>query len=131
MSAFLSILLLWFGTAEPADVAREIESQVEVVAFEHVADPVDRWRPLLEILFPAEEVDTALCIIRHESRGDPDADNPRSSATGLFQILAGHWGDHYGVTETQLRDPYLNVFLARDIWEQSGWLAWTTRHLCD
>jgi hypothetical protein len=131
MSAFLSILLVWFGLAQPAEVIEAIETEIEAVAFEHIADPVERWRPLLEQHFPADEVETALCIIRYESGGDPNADNPRSSATGLFQILAGPWGDHYGVTETQFRDPYLNIFLARDIWRQSGWLAWTTNHLCD
>ncbi|HET9260000.1 MAG TPA: transglycosylase SLT domain-containing protein [Acidimicrobiia bacterium] len=131
MSTLLSILLLWFGLAEPAVVVNELEAGIESVAFEHIADPVERWRPLLEQHFPAEEVETALCIIRHESGGDPAADNPRSSATGLFQILAGPWGDHYGVTEDHFRDAELNVRLARDIWDQSGWVAWTTNRLCD
>lgn len=131
MTAFLSLLLIWFGLAEPAVVVNAIEAKVESVAFEHIADPVERWRPLIERHFPADEVDTAICIIRHESAGDPSADNPRSSATGLFQILAGTWGEHYGVNETQFHDPDLNVRLARDIWDDAGWLAWTTKRLCD
>lgn len=111
--------------AEPAEVVDEMES----VAFSQ-ADPVDRWRPLVAEHFPADEVETAMCIIRHESSGDPEAKNRRSSATGLFQILAGLWGDHYNVSREQLTDPELNVYLARDIWDQSGWHAWTTRRLC-
>lgn len=126
MSILISILLVWFGLAEPADAAGEIET----VVFEQIADPVDRWRPLVEEHFPAEEVDTALCIIRHESSGDPEADNPRSSATGLFQILAGPWGEHYQITEEQFTRPELNVRLARDIWDNYGWSAWTTEGLC-
>lgn len=131
MSTLLSILLIWFGLAEPTVVVNELEAEVESVAFEHIADPVERWRPLVEQHFPAAEIETALCIIRHESGGDPAADNPRSSATGLFQILAGQWGEHYGITEDQFRDAELNVRLARDIWDDSGWLAWTTNRLCD
>ena len=91
MSTPPSILLLWFGLAEPAVVVNELEAGVESVAFEHIADPVERWRPLLEQHFPAEEVETALCIVRHESGGDPAADNPRSSATGLFQFIESTW----------------------------------------
>ena len=88
MSVLISIVLLFFGLAEPADLAVELEE----VAFEELADPVERWRPLVERHFPADEVDMAMCIIEYESAGQPDADNPRSSATGLFQILAGPWG---------------------------------------
>ncbi len=126
MSLLISLLLVWFGVAGPNQLADEAEAFV----FEQVADPVDRWRPLVEEHFPADEIDTALCIIRHESGGDPEADNPRSSATGLFQILAGTWGDFYDVTEEQFTDPELNVELARDIWEGYGWGAWTTDRLC-
>ena len=36
-------------------------------------DPVDRWRPLVGEHFPAAEVSRALCVIGHESGGDPDA----------------------------------------------------------
>lgn len=126
MSILVTFLLTLFGFAGPQDVAVEVESFV----FEEMADPVYRWRPLVAEHFPADEVDTAMCIIRHESGGDPEADNPRSSATGLFQILAGLWGDHYQVTHDQFTDPELNVRLARDIWDAYGWGAWTTDRLC-
>lgn len=127
MSVLVSILLLWFGAAEPVDLAAELEE----VAFEQLADPVERWRPLVEDHFPPKEVELALCIISHESAGDPDADNPRSSATGLFQILSSLWGDHYDVTYDQLLDPDLNTRLARDIWDKSGWRAWSAYRHCD
>lgn len=31
------------------------------------------------------------CVIRHESGGDPRAENPTSSASGLFQFIDGTW----------------------------------------
>ena len=69
-------------------------------------------------------------VFEHESAGDPDADNPRSSATGLFQILASSWAPHFGVSEAQLYDPLINARLAREILDIQGWRAWTTYRLC-
>lgn len=126
MSLLLSFLLLWFGVAEPTDVAAELHS----VVFEQMVDPVDRWRPLVSRYFPADDVDTAMCILQHESGGDPDADNPRSSATGLFQILASGWAPHFNVSVDQLFEPATNVRLAREILDIQGWSAWTTYRRC-
>ena len=127
MSVLLSILLLWFGAAQPVDLAAELED----MAFEQLADPVERWRPLVEDYFPPEEVEIALCVIRHESAGNPEADNPRSSATGLFQVLSSLWSDRYGVSYRELLDPEVNARVARAIWDESGWRAWSAYHRCD
>ena len=121
MNLLIALCLFWLGLGEPVDLADEIEA----IAIETMADPVERWRPLVAEHFPSDEVDTALCIIRHESAGDPEADNPRSSATGLFQILASLWGPHFDVSTAELLEPHVNVDLARDIWEKQGWGAWS------
>lgn len=124
----LILCLLWMGVVGPTDFTEGVEQMV----FEHVADPVERWRPLVAEHFPESEVETALCIIRHESSGDPRADNPRSSAAGLFQILGSLWAPHFGIATDDLYDPALNVELARRIWDESGWRAWSPyqRGLC-
>ncbi len=127
MSVLLSILLLWFGAAEPVDLATEFED----IAFEQLADPVERWRPLVASHFPPEEIEVALCVIRYESGGHPGADNPRSSATGLFQVLSSLWSDHYGVSYAELLDPEVNTRIARAIWDESGWTAWSAYRRCD
>lgn len=121
MNLLIVLGLLWLGFGEPVDVAEEIE----IIAIEHLADPVERWRPLVADHFPTSEVDTAICIIRHESGGDPRANNPRSTATGLFQILESLWGPHYGVSTAELYEPGTNVRLAADIWQNYGWWAWS------
>jgi hypothetical protein len=102
------------------------------MATEESSDPVERWRPLVETQFPGSEVDTALCLIRHESGGDPSADNPRSSARGLFQVLGSLWAPHYGVSRAALYDPLTNTLIAHGIWEKHGWGAWSPykRGLC-
>ena len=53
-------------------------------------EQVERWRPLVARWFPGE-VDVAMCVMRHESSGDPNAKNPASSAAGLWQFLRSTW----------------------------------------
>lgn len=112
---------MWPGVCDSA----EFHHYLETVVIDESAGPVERWRPLVASRFPADEVDRALCIISHESGGDPEADNPRSSARGLFQILGSLWAPHYGVSRADLYDPNINVLLAHDIWERYGWWAWS------
>jgi hypothetical protein len=52
---------------------------------------VERWRGEVSRFFPASRVNEALAIIQCESRGDPDAYNPYSGASGLFQFLPSTW----------------------------------------
>lgn len=49
------------------------------------------WRPLLEVHFAPDLVLDALVIIQCESLGNPDAVNPYSGASGLFQFMPGTW----------------------------------------
>jgi soluble lytic murein transglycosylase-like protein len=49
------------------------------------------WRPLLEAHFAPDLVLDALVIIQCESVGDPEALNPYSGASGLFQFMPGTW----------------------------------------
>lgn len=91
---------------------------------------VEQWRPLVSQHF--EDVETALCLMEHESRGNPNAKNPTSSARGLFQILGSLWAPHFGIAKDDLYDPELNIRLAAEIYEMQGWWAWSPyqRGLC-
>lgn len=86
---------------------------------------VEQWRGLVAAFFPAGEVDRTLCIMAHESGGNPSAKNPNSSARGLMQILASLWAPHYGVSYDDLYNPEVNMRIARDIWGNYGWWAWS------
>jgi soluble lytic murein transglycosylase-like protein len=86
---------------------------------------IEQWRPLVALHFPSDQVDHALEIMACESGGNPDAKNPRSTARGLFQILASLWAPHFGVSYDDLYMPDLNVELARKIYDIQGWDAWT------
>ncbi len=120
MSLLLTICLTLPGACETTYL-----DQMEALSAPETAREVDRWRPLVATQFPADEVETALCIIEHESSGDPEADNPRSSARGLFQVLGSLWAPHYGVSRSDLYDPITNTIIAADIWENYGWSAWS------
>ena len=129
MRFLISMCLLFPGTScEPPDVIDHLAN----AAIYHASGPSERWRPLVESHFPDEQVDRALCIIKHESSGEPTAKNPRSSARGLFQILGSLWAPRFDVTYEALYEPELNVALAKEIWELQGWRAWSpyNRGLC-
>ncbi len=120
MSFLLTLCLMVPGVCETAGL-----DHLDALAVQEDAGPVERWRPLVEAQFPAEEVETAMCIIRHESNGEPEADNPRSSARGLFQVLGSLWAPYYGMSQAELYDPATNTRIARKIWDKQGWRAWS------
>lgn len=95
-------------------------------------DAVEQWRPLVSAYFDADEVDRALCLIKHESGGNPDAKNPRSTARGLMQILTSLWGKHFNLPAEAFYDPETNIRAAKRILDMQGWGAWSpyNRGLC-
>lgn len=52
---------------------------------------VERWRPLVEQYFPDKRVEEAMRVLACESWGNPNAVNPTSDATGLFQFIPTTW----------------------------------------
>lgn len=86
------------------------------------AGPVEQWRPLVAA-YPSWNVDTMLDIMRCESRGVPTAENPYSTATGLFQIMWSIWYADTG-PRSDLHDPWLNTQIAHYVWSTQGLNAW-------
>ncbi|MFV9671843.1 MAG: transglycosylase SLT domain-containing protein [Acidimicrobiia bacterium] len=101
-----------------------------------VAGPVERWRPIVEQYFATERIDEALSIIDCESNGDPNARNPRSSASGLFQFLDRTWSHSSEQAGFEGASPFLpeaNIAAAAWLVEyslgvgDSPWAHWTCR----
>lgn len=83
---------------------------------------VEQWRQLVAA-YTRWDVDRMLRIMECESHGNPAAKNPRSSATGLFQIM-GFWQK---VWPGDYTDPQTNVAVAYQIWLAQGYRAWVCR----
>lgn len=91
---------------------------------------VEQWRSMVAAYFPGEMVEPALRVIQCESLGDPEAYNPYSGASGLFQFLPGTWAviaPKAGFGGVSVFDPEANIGtgawltayyagLARDPW---------------
>ncbi len=91
---------------------------------------VERWRPVVEMYFPEDRIEWALRIIACESRGEPDAKNPNSSASGLFQHLARLWPDRTEATgfgDYDVFHPYANVAVAAWLLENGGPSHWVCK----
>ena len=93
---------------------------------------VEQWRGLVEAYFPAGEVGIALCIMAAESGGNPNAENPRSSAAGLFQFLKSTWdsmvpGDVTGgsYSSGQVFNAEANIRAAAWLSQNVGWSQWS------
>lgn len=95
------------------------------------ADP-DQWRELAAVYFHPADVDRVVCLIGHESRGDPDARNGETAAAGLMQVMP-FWADSVDIEYDRLFEPQINLWLARRILELQGWDAWSPyrRGLCN
>jgi soluble lytic murein transglycosylase-like protein len=81
-------------------------------------------------------VEEALVVIQCESLGDPDAYNPYSGASGLFQFLPATWATvspRAGFAGASPFDPEANIGTAAwlvDYYTSRGahpWSAWTCR----
>jgi Transglycosylase SLT domain len=99
---------------------------------------VEQWRPLVATHFAAAKVDTAMCLMGYESKGNPDAKNSKSSAAGLFQFLKGTW-DSVPLSVTggsydsgRVYNPEANIRSAAWLQNAAGWSQWSpyNRGLC-
>ena len=99
---------------------------------------VEQWRPLVQQYFPAHRVEEALRILDCESNGDPNAYNPYSGASGLFQFLPSTWAStapKAGWAGHSVFEPEPNVSSAAWLanrYEELGqyyWRAWSCRRV--
>jgi hypothetical protein len=99
---------------------------------------IEQWRSLVAVYFPSNRVDEALAILQCESLGEPDAYNPYSGASGLFQFLPSTWAStspKAGFSGASPFDPEANTgtaaWLANRYHElgQGYWAPWSCRRV--
>ena len=101
---------------------------------------IEQWRGLVSQYFPSSRVDEALAIIDCESNGDPNALNPYSGASGLFQFLPSTWAStapKAGFAGASVFDAEANIGSAAWLgnrYEDLGyyfWHPWSCRRVLD
>lgn len=99
---------------------------------------VEQWRGLVAAYFPSNRVEEALAIIDCESNGDPNAVNPYSGASGLFQFLPSTWAStapKAGFGGASPFDPEANIGSAAWLanrYQQLGhyyWQPWSCKRI--
>jgi hypothetical protein len=99
---------------------------------------VERWRDEVSAYFPASRVDEALAVLQCESLGDPEAYNPYTGASGLFQFLPSTWAatsPKAGFAGAEAFDPVANIGTAAWLgnrYEALGkgfWKPWSCRRV--
>jgi hypothetical protein len=94
----------------------------------------EAWRSLASAYFGPDDVERALVVIACESNGDPDAKNPHSTASGLFQHLTRYWpqrAEAAGFAGASVFDPEANVAVAAWlVYSGGGWNHWAASAGC-
>ena len=83
----------------------------------------------VNFLWPASSRAWAHKIVHRESRGNPRAQNRRSSAAGCFQMLKIHAGRYrkLGFSWADRYNPAVNLLVALDLFNEQGTRPWGVR----
>lgn len=95
-------------------------------------EKVERWRSLVARYFPGDRVEQALWVIGCESGGNPEAVNPFSGASGLFQHLPEYWPERAtaaGFAGRSIFDPEANIGTAAYLFgtRDTPWQDWVCK----
>jgi len=87
--------------------------------------PCAGWEGTIAAHFPAEQVAKACRVMMCESGGNPNAANPRSTASGLFQFLNSTWESTTGTpAPASAYGGSTQIAAAAKLWRSSGWSPW-------
>lgn len=135
-SDFVPAALLPKPEPKPLQSASASSSKPKPTGDTGMGSNVEQWRDLVTQYFPGE-VEMALCVIAGESGGNPNAQNPRSSAAGLWQFLRSTWdkmvprdvtGGSYD--SGAVLDPVAATRAAAWLRHAAGWSQWNAAARC-
>lgn len=127
------IAILCLAACSPAEIAAFTaatpEQQATVIAElqrQQASRPKDCYSAM-EMVFPPNAHPWARRIIHRESRNNPSAANPRSSARGCWQLLSNLHANRYtaaGCRVSQWADPLCNTRAAYELYKAAGTSPW-------
>jgi transglycosylase-like protein len=120
-----------------ADVQR-VENAAVLIAAAHSADVARVQRPRLRIGtattitgagsvngYPCGGTLPSCCTLEHESHGTPDAQNPTSSSSGLWQFTDDTWAGYGGYQHARQAPAAVQNERAVQVFAGGrGWAAW-------
>lgn len=123
------------GTNPPGLPYVEPQTPIPITQTISIPSNVERWRGLVSAYFQPSDIDKALSVIECESNGDPNAKNPSSSASGLFQHLATYWPEratNAGIgPQADIFESSSNVAVAAWlVYHGGGWSHWNASKGC-
>jgi hypothetical protein len=129
--AFVIVLVLFFYTDSIilSPVSNRHKFTVEANEQLITTTPTPTIEPSIEQKIRetfGDQADEAIKVARCESNLRPDAMNPNSTATGLFQIMASV----HGVRRDWLTNPDVNIEIAKELYDASGWNPWNASKHC-
>ena len=112
-----------FPTAEPTPTVILVDSPY--------GENVERWRSdvrgALAEYGLGDEEDRFMRVMWCESRGDPDAVNAESGASGLMQHIPRYWDERAraaGFQGASPFDPIANIYASVWLLDTGGWNHW-------
>lgn len=73
----------------------------------------------------------AACIAKYESGGNPTAQNPNSSASGLYQFVDGTWGNYKGYSRAMYAPVSVQTERFYQVWDGGrGASQWVVSPRC-
>lgn len=117
--------LQWFSQ-DPVAASDWAHQYEQTRATATAGRPCSQWYDLAwEAGFSPEQWRSPLSgFMFRESRCNPSAKNPSSSASGLLQIVKGTWLSSCKDLPYEPFDPALNLQCAFRLWKASGWSPW-------
>lgn len=111
--------------ADRLSEARHVEDATRKYSSTYGA-AVGRWVWLArDVGWPWSQMGTLMFVVHRESRGDPEAANPYSSASGLLQFLSFWYaGDNAYGWSFNPESPRQSLAYGLKLWRRSGWSPW-------
>ena len=115
----------------PIEVATPEPTPTVILVDSPYGENVERWRSdvrgALAEYGLSDEEDRFMRVMWCESRGDPDAVNAESGASGLMQHIPQYWDDRArsaGFQGASPFDPIANIYASVWLLEVGGWSHW-------